>query len=230
MSDLRLYPFSFTPISSAPIRKWGFSAALIGAIVISSLFVFASPVLAHHPLGGKIPANLFEGFMSGLAHPVLGPDHFAFVVAVGLLAAIKLQGIYIPVAFVLTGLAGAGIHLMNLDLPAPELCIAVSVLLFGFMLSMQNSPDIKLIIGLAAIAGLFHGYAYGETIIEAEMTPLAAYLTGFTVIQLAIAYLAFQVGKSVLQSSTEHPLLTLRFAGFTLCGAGMAFLTSLMLD
>ena len=229
MSNMWLHPFPNGSLSPLPILKRGFSAALVVVVTVISVFVLASPVLAHHPLGGALPANWVEGFLSGLAHPILGPDHFVFVVAVGLLASTKPQGWGVPLTFILTGLLGAGIHLMALDLPNPEFFISASVLIFGLMLSIKNSPSVIVLAGLAAIAGLFHGYAYGEAVIGAETTPLAAYLIGFSAIQLAIALLAFRMGKSALQRNAEQPFLTLRFAGFAISGAGAAFLSSVML-
>ncbi|NEP14497.1 MAG: hydantoin utilization protein A [Symploca sp. SIO2C1] len=221
-----------------PSKKWlNFSAITsrkalaktIALVLGISLLLTGTPAAAHHPFGGETPSNFFEGLLSGFGHPIIGPDHFAFVVAVGLLAAIKERGIFIPIAFVLTALAGTGIHLMSLDLPAPEVVISASVLLFGIMLALKNSPNSTVLIVLAAIAGLFHGYAYGEAIVGADMTPLVAYLTGFTLIQLAIALLAFQIGKSAIRQVTEQPTLVLRFAGFTIGGAGAAFLSSAIL-
>lgn len=211
------------------ITSWKTLAKTIPLLVGISILLSASPAAAHHAFGGKTPSNFFEGFLSGLAHPIIGLDHFAFVVAIGLLAAIKERGIFIPIAFVLTALAGTGIHLMSLDLPVPEVVISASVLVFGIMLALKNSPNSVLMIVLAAIAGLFHGYAYGESIVGAEMTPLVAYLAGFTLIQLAIALLSFQVSKSVMRPVTEQPNLVLRFAGFTIGGAGAAFLSSAIL-
>ncbi|NJP10683.1 MAG: HupE/UreJ family protein [Leptolyngbyaceae cyanobacterium RU_5_1] len=188
--------------------------------------LMATPASAHHAIGGKLPTNFVEGFLSGLAHPVVGLDHFAFVVAVGLLAVTKRQGIWIPIAFVLTALVGTGIHLFSVDLPAAEILIAASVVIFGILLALPSSPNLLLMIGLGAIAGLFHGYAYGEAIVGAEMNPLVAYLAGFTLIQLVIALLAFKVSKWTLKQLTETTPLPLRFAGFTICGAGVAFLMS----
>jgi len=201
----------------------------IALVVGISFLLTATPAAAHHPFGGETPSNFFEGLLSGFGHPIIGPDHFAFVVAVGLLAAIKERGIFIPIAFVLTALAGTGIHLMSLDLPFPEVIISASVLVFGIMLALKSSPNSMVLIALAAIAGLFHGYAYGEAIVGAEITPLVAYLAGFSLIQLAIALLTFQVGKSAMKQVTEQPTLLLRFAGFTICGAGAAFLSSAIL-
>lgn len=197
---------------------------VVGAIglIVFSLGV-STPALAHHALGGRLPSNGWEGFLSGLAHPVIGFDHFAFVVAIGLLAATKRQGIGLPIAFVLAALAGTGIHLLSFDLPIPEIFVSVSVLVFGVMLAMQRSPNFLILLGLSAMAGLFHGYAYGESIVGAEMSPLFAYLLGFTAIQTVIASSAYFIGKLVLRQPDS---LSLRHIGFVLCGAGAAFLSA----
>jgi urease accessory protein len=211
MSKLSVQKFSL-PVSTL--------SAGLGALLL------AIPASAHHVIGGRMPANFFEGFLSGLAHPVLGPDHFAFVVGAGLLAATKRQGIWIPVAFVLAALAGTGLHLNSLDFPGAELWIAASVLVFGILLALPNSPNLLLMMGLGAIAGIFHGYAYGEAIVGANMNPLIAYLAGFTLIQLTVALMAYKVGRWTLQQLENATSLPLRFAGFTLCGLGMAFVVS----
>ena len=38
----------------------------------------ASPALAHQPMGGVVPETLLHGLMSGVGHPIIGLDHFAF--------------------------------------------------------------------------------------------------------------------------------------------------------
>jgi len=192
------------------------------------LLLLTPAAMAHHPLGGRLPSNFFEGFMSGVAHPVIGLDHFVFVIAVGLLAALSRQGMIIPITFVIAGLAGTGIHLQSLDLPAPEFFISASVLLFGLLLALKKSPNWPIVAGFGAIAGLFHGYAYGEAIVGAEMTPMVAYLTGFTVIQLVIASGANVIGRAVLKQN-QMSELPLRFAGFAICGMGVTFLSSVIL-
>lgn len=200
-----------------------------GLAISLVLLIATEPATAHHALAGKTPNNFFEGFMSGLAHPIIGLDHFAFVVAVGLLAALKnKQGIFIPIAFILTTLVGTGIHLLEIDLPFPEIVISVSVLTFGILLAQKNRLNILWLIVSAAVGGIFHGYAYGESIIGAEMTPLVAYLAGFAIIQLVVFLIAFKIGKLTLKVA-NRPSLSLRFAGFTICGAGIAFLASAIL-
>jgi len=201
----------------------------IALVSVIGLLLFAQPAISHHAFDGQTPTNFWEGFLSGLAHPVIGLDHFAFVVAVGLLSAIEKQGFLIPVAFVLAAIGGTGLHLMGLDLPLPEVVISASVLAFGVMLAMKDRPQAIALAVLGAIAGIFHGYAYGESIVGAEMTPLVAYLAGFTIIQLIVALIAYKIGKFWMEKFIDQPLLNLRFAGFTICGAGAAFLAGAIL-
>ncbi len=201
---------------------------LLAVSMLALLFV-ATPALAHHAMGGKMPSNFFEGFLSGIAHPLIGPDHFAFIVAVGLLAVGRKQGILIPVVFVLAAMLGTGLHLAKFSVPGVELFVSGSILLFGILLVMNQSLNTVTVGGLSAVAGLFHGYAYGEAIFGAEMTPLLAYLAGFTVIQLVISLAAFWIGKAAIlgrESDNQPSANKLRAAGYVICGVGLAFFTS----
>lgn len=203
---------------------------LVTIFVGINLFFNATPVLAHHATGGQLPANFGEGFLSGLAHPIIGIDHLAFVIAIGLLAAFRHKlGIMMPTTFVSATALGAIIHLQGINLPAPELVIAGSVLAIGIFLARASQDNLGLLAGLAAIAGIFHGYAYAESIFGAEMTTLGAYLLGFSLIQLIICAIAFYSGRAFLNSSTVQSPLSLRFAGFTICGIGFTFLTNVIL-
>ena len=60
--------------------------AIITGVVCLEAIIIPVPALAHHPLDGRLPANLFEGLLSGFGHPVIGLDHLAFVLASGLIA------------------------------------------------------------------------------------------------------------------------------------------------
>lgn len=200
---------------------------LILPIVVGFLLV-ASPALAHHAMEGKMPSNFFEGFLSGLAHPLIGVDHFAFVVAIGLLAATKPQGLVILVAFVGAAMGGAALHLSGLNVPGIELLIAGSVLIVGVLLTRKDDLRTAPIVGLSTIAGVCHGYAYGEAIFGAQMTPILAYLLGFTCIQLGVALIVFQFGKLLLEQSQFSA--SLRSTGFVICGIGTTFLFSQMVS
>jgi urease accessory protein len=192
--------------------------------ILSATVLLASPALAHHAFGGRLPINPWEGFLSGLAHPIIGPDHFAFVVAVGLLAVNRRLGWLTPIAFVLTAMLGASLHLSGLNLPGIELWISGSVLLFGVLLALKGSPHPLLVTGLASLAGLFHGYAYGEAIFGAGMQPLIAYLAGFTTVQLLISLAAFGLGQRLLKPQQQPAFL--RSAGLVIAGVGLAFLAT----
>lgn len=209
--------------------KLKFPVKLTGVIFFAIISILvASPAMAHHAFGGKTPTNFWEGFLSGLAHPIIGLDHFAFVVAAGLLAVAIGRGIWIPASFILATMAGVGIHLTGANLPLPEIVVAASVFAAGGMLATSKTTNWQGLVALATVAGIFHGYAYGETIVGAEMTPLWAYLTGFTIIQMIVAAIAFHLGKTASENIANSPTLYLRFAGFTICGIGASFLAKAM--
>ena len=230
-SSLKQLISSLSTFSLAVIKKHkAIATSLIFSLMLGiNLFLSIKPAFAHHATGGKLPANFAEGFISGLAHPVIGIDHLAFVIAIGLLAALSNKlGIIIPAAFVTATAIGAGIHLLGINLPAPELIISASVLTMGIFLARERQTNLGLLTTLAAIAGIFHGYAYAESIFGAEMTTLGAYLGGFSLIQLIISAIAFYAGKTFLNRSTVKSNMPLRFAGFTICGVGFSFLANVI--
>ncbi|MEL6350792.1 MAG: HupE/UreJ family protein [Cyanobacteria bacterium J06627_28] len=216
--------FKLTVILNS-VKQLGLTAML----GLMALLMMSSPAFAHHPLDGRLPANIFEGLFSGIAHPVIGFDHLAFVIAAGLVGALIKRGMVIPIAFVAASLGGTGLHLLLMDLPAPELVISASVLMFGVVLAWGRSLNLNVVTALGAIAGLFHGYAYGEAVVGAQMTPLFAYLIGFTGIQLAVSLSAWKFGQIWMNRNATKGLLRLRFIGFTVCGLGAAFLSGVVL-
>jgi urease accessory protein len=181
-------------------------------------------------MAGQTPDNFLNGFLSGLAHPVIGLDHLAFVVASGLIAVGMEQGLLIPIAFVIATLIGTGIHLQGISLLFPEGIIALSVVIFGVILTLkkglQNHSNLYTIAlaTLAMIAGIFHGYAYGESIIGAQVAALVAYLIGFTVIQLAIASSAFFLGSVIKEKLAKQATLISKFIGLAIMAIGTTFL------
>ncbi|MBD2051241.1 HupE/UreJ family protein [Leptolyngbya sp. SLC-A1] len=210
------------------IRHWtglDISSVVKIVIVISALLGIAFPAYAHHPSGGAISATFMEGFLSGLGHPIIGFDHLVFVISVGLLASTVARGFWVPVVFLSTALVGTGLHLMLVDMPMVEIIISASVLVSGILLAKLEKPNTAIIAVLAGVAGLFHGYAYGEAIIGATAVPLAAYLTGFTLIQATISLIAFKVATKAMKSSVSYPDF-LRLAGYIAVGTGVALMTA----
>lgn len=215
----------FSRVSSA----WGNGLCAVTTVAIAS-GLYAQPALAHHPLGGRLPTNAFEGLMSGLAHPILGLDHFLFVLAIGLLALRVAVGLWLPVIFVLGGLGGAVLHwnAVSLSLGWVEIGVTGSLALAGFFLAQEAAPRSLMMLGLGAIAGLFHGYAFGEAIFGAEMTPLWSYLLGLTLVQLAVAAAVYGGAKVWGDRVLKNPATVLRYAGFTFLGAGLVLLSGVV--
>lgn len=208
------------------IRMLGLQMVQLMAWLGFAWLAIAKPAAAHHAMGNLLPANFWEGFLSGLAHPVIGLDHLAFVVVIGFIAAQYGRGALLPAAFLLTALVGTSVHVMQFDLPATELAVSLSVILFGAILGFGKRVNFSGLVILAALAGLFHGYAYGESIIGAETTPLIAYLIGFTLIQYLIAMLAVKIAQASLQTGAERATAWMRYCGYAACAIGVVFLST----
>ena len=57
------------------------------AVLALAAALAAEPALAHHVMGGAMPATFGQGLLSGLGHPIIGLDHLAALVGAGLVAA-----------------------------------------------------------------------------------------------------------------------------------------------
>jgi urease accessory protein len=154
--------------------------------VLAIVMMMAEPAWAHHPMGGTLPQTFLQGLLSGFGHPVIGVDHLAAIVGVGVLAAIAGRSAAVVLAFSVAVIAGVGLHLAGVDLPASELFVGLTTLLIGGLVIARQSMGAGLAALLFAVAGLVHGYALGESIVGAEASPLVAYLLGLLVIQTAI--------------------------------------------
>ena len=160
------------------------------------LLALLSPLAAnaHHAMDNAIPATLISGLISGLAHPIIGLDHFLFVIAIGGFNLFTDRKVFDSASFIVATVAGGFLHLTGFFLPYGEVWIAISLIIFGFFIYRNNSlPNKKLIHSFFVLAGVLHGYAYGEAILGAEATPLLAYIFGFSMIQLAIVFIAYRI-------------------------------------
>lgn len=163
--------------------------------VAAGFSTLSGPALAHHAMGNALPGTWWEGLLSGLGHPVIGPDHLAFLLAAALLTVGRPRPHLILGGLVLASLAGVLLHVALVALPAVEPVIATSVLLAGLLLLALRRLGTAPFTALLLIAGLFHGYAFGESIVGAEQTPLAAYLAGLAIVQFALAWGTMRVAQ-----------------------------------
>ncbi len=178
--------------------------------------------LAHHPMGGATPSTFGEGLLSGIGHPIIGVDHLAFVILVGLAAAFLTARYIAPLAFIVGTIAGCLITTQGAVLPFAELVITGSVILLGGLVMSGRKIPTSLYIAIFAVAGLFHGGAYGEAIIGAEPTPLFAYLAGFALVQYGIA-IGAGIAVQKIWNATEAAAASPRIAAAVAAGVGLAF-------
>ena len=183
--------------------------------VLAIAMMIAGPAWAHHVMGGKLPQTFLQGLLSGFGHPVIGVDHLAAIVGVGILAALAGRSAAVVLAFSVAVIAGVGLHLSRIDLPASELFVGLTTLLLGALVILRQSMSAGRALLLFAIAGLVHGYALGESIVGAEASPLVAYLLGLLVIQTAIGVVVY----AAVRSLSRWPART---TGLTIAGVLVA--------
>ena len=191
------------------------------ALASLAAFGAVAPASAHHMEGGRTPATFAEGMLSGLGHPVIGIDHLAFLVAVGLAVGIGRLSLAVPAVFVAASALGVAVHVAGIGVPGAELLVAASVIAIGALIARGAALAPLAWAGLFAIAGLAHGYAFGESIFGAERTPLAAYLVGLVVVQSAIA---IGIAYAVRARGADRASLAPRLTGAAIAGIGLAVL------
>jgi urease accessory protein len=194
------------------------------ALTLAGL-VAATPALAHHAMDGQTPSTFVQGLLSGLGHPVIGIDHLAALVGVGLVSSRFARGLTLPAFWLVAMAAGVGLHLASADLPYAEALVALSVVVIGVAATVRTSLPYALIAALFAAGGAVHGYALGESIVGAETTPLAAYLVGLVAVQTILTTGIALAARSFAKGSLGAPSLQFRLAGLAVALTGAAFLT-----
>ncbi len=188
----------------------------ISVLTFSLLYLGATGVAFAHSGTGY-----GGGFVAGFAHPILGWDHVAAMVAVGLWGAfLGKPAIWVlPVVFPLVMALGAVAGILGIPLPGVETGIALSAVVLGLMIVFAVKPPVwvaSLIVGVFAV---FHGYAHG---VELPATVNAfAYATGF-VISTGVLHL-IGIGFGLLVKWPQGRI-AVRGAGGVISLAGVAFL------
>jgi len=193
-------------------------ATLVGAGLVAT----ASTASAHHLMGGKTPSTFADGILSGLGHPIIGPDHLAFLIALGIAVGAGRLSLMTPFLFLLAMACGVAAHVAAVNIPAAELIVAVSVLIVGVLIALDCRIPGSGWAAIFSIAGFFHGYAYGESIYGAEPTPLAAYLVGLVSVQTVLAAGVAYASRAVWTASGIGP----RLVGAAICGVGFTVMVS----
>jgi urease accessory protein len=182
----------------------------------------ATPALAHHPMGGMTPATFTQGLLSGVGHPVLGLDHLAALVGVGLVSSRFARGLTLPAFWIVAMAAGVAFHLASASLPYAEALVALSVVAIGLAATVRTTLPYAMIAALFAAGGAVHGYALAESIVGAEATPLTAYLAGLVGVQVALTTGIAYAARYVAKGAPAVP--SLRLAGLAVAITGAATL------
>lgn len=184
--------------------------------------VIATPALAHHPLAGAPMETFAHGVLSGIGHPLLGFDHLFFVIAVGIAAALAGRLFTAPLGYLAGMTGGVALVANGVALPAVEFMIAASLIVLGGWIATGRSLAAPAAVTAFAVAGLFHGWAFGGTIAGQESgmgaAVIAGYLLGLAAIQWAIAVAAGWLATRAAEGSMAP-----RLAGAVVAGVGVTF-------
>ena len=157
---------------------------------------------AHHFIDNKNPVSLFDGFISGVAHPVIGLDHLIFLVFISILTLMITRNISYICTFIIATILGSFLTVVNLNIPGLELFIILSIIalsLIFFIYQKISTYYLKIFLyPFLVLFGLFHGNAYGNTITESPFFTKITYITGFCLSQLIICFLCFYIAKFIV--------------------------------
>jgi len=162
------------------------------------------------------------GFATGFLHPLLGWDHVAAMVAVGLWGAfLGAPAIWVlPVAFPLVMALGGALGVAGVPLPGIETGIAASALVIGLAVALAARPPLWVAAVIVAAFAVFHGHAHGAEMPQAA-NPLA-YAAGF-VVATGLLHLAGIVFG--LLAARPAGRIAVRAAGGVIALGGIGFLT-----
>jgi urease accessory protein len=179
-----------TPQTSRPSHSSaGGVLALIGLLPLLLLSLLAAPASAHHVMeifGFK--EGPMAGFLSGVGHPLLGPDHLLFLLSLGLV------GLQQPLRWVIgllaIGLSSTALGLVLPVLPGSELLVALSLVATGLVV-LGRWPRWIL---LPAIA--LHGSVLSEAVLGWSISAQIPYLLGLLISQGILLVVAVTLVRS----------------------------------
>jgi urease accessory protein len=168
----------------SPLRSMATGLGL--STLLPGLLLLAPAAEAHHLMELlHLQPTPISGLLSGLAHPLLGPDHLLFLLA---LALVGLQRrLSWMLGLLATGLLGSGLGLILPGLPGSEALVSLSLVAVGLVL-FKRLPTAVLLPAFA-----LHGYALSASVLGWTSAPLASYLFGLLIAQGALLLLSLTV-------------------------------------
>lgn len=194
--------------------SWLLPVSAAGLLLLS-----AAPASAHHLMAlfhQQQPTPL-AGLLSGLGHPLLGPDHLLFLLALALVGVQRSSRWMLGLLSI--GLLGTLVGLFTPQVPAAELLVALTLVVEGLV--VVGRLPMALLVPCFAL----HGYVLSASVIGWESSCIAGYLLGLLLSQGALLLLSLRVlrhSAALLAPNTR----TLLAGG--LMGIGAAFGWSLI--
>ena len=187
------------------------AALPLGAAAL--LLLAATPASAHHLMGlFQLTPSPLSGLLSGLAHPLLGPDHLLFLLALGLVGLQKRLSWVL--GLLATGLAGSCLGLALPGIHLAEPLVALSLVVVGLVL-LGRLPALLLVPAFA-----LHGYVLSASVIGWEQGPIGFYLVGLLLSQGLLLTTALTL---VRRWGTGLSSAQLRLTAGILIGVGASF-------
>ena len=195
------------------------SGVLAPAGLAASALLLAAPAQAHHLMEiMDLQATPLNGLLSGLAHPVIGPDHLVFLLALSLVG-LRARANWM-LGLLAVGLAGTGLGLLLPGLPGAELLVALS--LAAEALVVLGRLPVQVLVPAMAL----HGYVLSASVLGWTAMPVGTYLLGLLLSQgalLLVSLLALQNTAAALRPAVRRVLAAL-LIGLSAAGSAAALL------
>jgi urease accessory protein len=174
------------PAPSRPAALRRIAAVLSLPAVLIGLLLVAPAAQAHHMMDLlHLKATPLTGLISGLLHPVIGPDHLLFLMALALVG--LRRRLFWMLSLLATGLLGSATGLLLPGLPGSEALVSLSLVAVGLVL-FDRLPAAVLVPAFA-----LHGYALSGAVLGWSTAPLTTYLLGLLLSQAALLLVSLTV-------------------------------------
>ena len=174
-------------------------------------------------MGDSSQLTGWTGLLSGIGHPLLGPDHLLFLLAIGFI------GLKRPIAWIIPMLAiGLGGSLISQFIPLPDVIAPWAEALVSLSLVVEGliALSVAPITWLLPLFGL-HGFLLGSTIVGAEPTPLITYFLGLLIGQGVLLALVCSFSQTLVSRLGEQGR---RLGAGIWIGIGIAFAWVALVD
>ena len=195
--------------SGSPQAKQALGLGLLASLLLIPV-CSAAPALAHHvaDLSAMRPTVL-NGILSGLAHPVLGPDHLLFLLALSLVG--LQRRLRWALALLVVGLLGSASGLLWPGLPGAEILVAITLVVEALVL-LRRLPALMLLPAMA-----LHGYVLSGSVFGWSTMPLTAYGLGLLLSQASLLVMSLVVLRPAVSRLSPT---TLRWLALALIACG----------